>query len=131
MPYAFCLFHLSGATMKQADTLKLNKDFRRLYTRGKSFAGGYVAVYCMKSKTGEGRIGLTTGKSIGNAVCRNRAKRLMRESYRQIAPQLKSGYDFVIVARNRIAGKSCGQVSRDLYYVMKNLGMIKTCEKER
>lgn len=112
--------------MKQTSTLKLNKDFRRIYARGKSFAGGYVVVYCMKSKQREGHIGLTVGKAIGNAVRRNRAKRLMRESYRLLLPQIKQGYDFVVVARSRINGKTCQQVSKDLYYAMKNLGMIQS-----
>lgn len=110
--------------MKQTQTLKLNKEFRRMYARGKSAAGGYVVVYCMKSRTGGGRVGLTAGKTIGCAVRRNRAKRLMRESYRLLAPKLKQGYDFVLVARNRISGKTCAQVSRDLYFVMKTLEMI-------
>ena len=56
-------------------TLKLNKDFRRLYARGKSVACGCVVVYCMKNRKDENRIGLTVGKTIGKAVKRNRAKR--------------------------------------------------------
>lgn len=111
--------------MKQTYTLKLNREFRRLYSRGKYCASGYVVVYCMKNRVKHNRIGLTAGKTVGNAVKRNRAKRLMRESYRLMEDKLKQGYDFVLVARSRITGKTYQQVSRDVYYAMKTLGMMK------
>lgn len=113
-----------GDILKNTVSLKLNKDFRRLYSRGKHFAGGYVVVYAMKNRMGINRLGLTAGKSVGNAVRRNRAKRLIRESYRMMEKKLGFGYDFVIVARGRIDGKTLEQVSRDLAYVMKKIEIL-------
>lgn len=110
--------------MKNTVALKLNRDFRRLYSRGRHFAGGYVVVYATKNRLGINRLGLTAGKSVGNAVRRNRAKRLIRESYRIMETKLSSGYDFVIVARGRIDGKTLEQVSKDLNYVMKKLEIL-------
>ena len=110
--------------MKNTQPLKLNKDFRRLYSRGKSAAGGFVVVYYMRSKRGFCRAGFTVSKSVGKAVVRNRTKRLMRESYRQLEDRLSGNADMVIVARNRAAGKSFAQISKDLEYVMRTLGLI-------
>ncbi len=107
-------------------TLKLNKDFRRLYARGKSCAYGCVAVYVMKNRHGKSRLGLTVGKTIGKAVKRNRAKRLMRESYRQIIPGITAGYDVIIVARSRINGKKCDTVKRDVIAALTKIGIYKT-----
>ena len=109
--------------MQNTSSLKLNNDFRRLYARGKSYAGAYVVVYAMKTRRRVKRLGLTVGKSFGKAVKRNRMKRLMRESYRAIEGNIPDGYDFVIVARSRAAGTSFAQVNRDMEYVFGKLGL--------
>lgn len=110
--------------MKKENRLKLNKDFKRLYARGKSTVYGCVVVYAMKNKHGDIRIGLTVGKGVGNAVKRNRAKRLLRVAADEVMPQLISGYDLILVARNRIDGKKSGQVSYDLKKALKNLRLV-------
>ncbi len=117
--------------MKNTQPLKLNKDFRRLYSRGKSLAGGFVVVYYMRSRRGVSRAGFTVSKSVGKAVVRNRTKRLMKESYRLLEDRLKGHSDMVIVARNRAAGKSFAQISRDLEYVMRTLGLLESAGAER
>ncbi len=106
-------------------TLKLNKDFRRLYARGKSVAFGCVAVYSMRNRLGSTRLGLTVGKTIGKAHDRNRAKRLMRESFYQLSSHILGGYDIIIVARTRIKGKKCREVYKDVYGAFLKLGLIK------
>lgn len=105
--------------MLNTSTLKLNRDFGRLYKKGKSYAGGYIVVYMLKTNRHDKRIGLTVGKSFGKAVKRNRIKRLMRESYRILEPTLPDGFDFVFVARNRAEGKSLDQIKRDMSYAIK------------
>ena len=109
--------------MQNTSSLKLNNDFRRLYSRGKSHAGAYVVVYALKTRRPLKRLGLTVGKSFGKAVKRNRMKRLMRESYRAIEGNIPDGYDFVIVARSRAIGTSFWQVKRDMEYVFGKLGL--------
>ena len=109
--------------MQNTSSLKLNNDFRRLYSRGKSHAGAYVVVYALKSRRDGKRLGLTVGKAFGKAVKRNRMKRLMRESYRAIEGDIPDGYDFVIVARSRAIGTSMHQIRRDMEYVFGKLGL--------
>ena len=106
------------------NTLKLNKEFRRLYYRGKCVACHNVVIYAQKNRLGKTRIGLTCGKSIGKAVQRNRAKRLMRESFRILAPRIQDSFDIVLVARSRISEKKCDEVLRDVKYAFKKLGII-------
>lgn len=89
--------------MKRAVTLKENYEFRRLYQRGKSAAGGTMVVYCRKNKLGRNRLGLTASTKLGHAVVRNRCRRRLREVYRLNTPQLKQGYDIILVARGRTA----------------------------
>lgn len=110
--------------MNSNETLKLNKDFKRLYYRGKCVVARSVVIYTQKNRLGRNRLGLTCGKTIGKAVQRNRAKRLMRESYRLLGGNLKQGYDIVIIARTRILGKKCYDVLKDVRYAFSKQDMI-------
>lgn len=114
--------------MKKTKTLKLNKEFKRLYYRGNSYACRNLVVYCMKNRFRENRIGITCGKSIGNAVTRNRLKRLVREAYRLSEDKLFCGYDFVFVLRTRAVGKGLSEISGDMQYAMRKLSLIKNSE---
>ena len=89
--------------MKRAVTLKENYEFRRLYQRGKSAAGGTMVLYCRKNRLGHNRLGLTASTKLGHAVVRNRCRRRLREVYRLHLPQMRKGYDSVLVARGKTA----------------------------
>ena len=83
------------------EPLTQNRDFRRLYNRGKSFVHPGLCVYTMRNRQNKVRVGITAGKKVGNAVKRNRARRVIREGFRQVLPQINSGVDIVFVARGR------------------------------
>ena len=87
-------------------TLSLNKNtlFKRLYYRGKTFGSPYFVLYVMHTNSDINRIGFTVSKKIGKAVVRNRARRLMFESFRLYEPQIKRGYYMVMVAKSAITG---------------------------
>ena len=79
-----------------------NHEYKRVYARGKSAVRPALVLYCLRNKkVKQARVGITASKKIGNAVKRNRARRLLRESIRVLYPQLKPGYDFVLVSRGR------------------------------
>lgn len=80
-------------------TLVKNKDFLSLYKQGKTIVSPYVILYFRKNRFGQRRLGITAGKKVGNAVCRNRAKRVIRAAYRELEPLLPKNIDLVIVAR--------------------------------
>ncbi len=102
--------------MKKTTVLTLNKDYKRLYYRGKSVVDPALVTYAMKNRTpGANRMGITVTKKIGKAVCRNRCKRVIRAAYRLLEPQLPDGWDFIFVAR----GKTANIKSTDLMIVMK------------
>ena len=105
-------------------SLKENRDFRRLYARGRSFVSASLVTYVMKNKKGVKRVGITTSKKIGNAVLRSRSRRVIREAYRQAFPRLKTGYDFVFVARGKTPHLKSGQVYRAMAAQLREAGVL-------
>ena len=108
----------------KSNTLKENKDFRRLYYRGKSDAGSCLVTYVMKSRAGETKVGITSGKKIGNAVKRNRARRLIRAAFSCFEGRLKGNYDIVFVARTKTPLVKMQDVKVQMEAQLKSLGVI-------
>jgi len=111
------------------ETFKLNKDFRRLYGRGKNVVFPSVVVYYQKNRLNVCRIGITAGKKVGCAVKRNRAKRVILAAFRELLPHISGGYDFVFVARTRTATVKSTVVLNHLKKAFLNGGIITEYEK--
>lgn len=85
----------------ESSKLNMNKDFRRLYGRGKSFVHPLLVTYVMFNKRGEIRYGITAGKKVGCAVMRNRARRVIEAAVRECLKSVDcNGADIVFVARS-------------------------------
>ena len=100
--------------MLKREVLRNKTDFSRIYQRGKSIGDRYVVLFFMKNGLDYNRTAFLASKKVGNSVQRNRARRLMRESWKKHKDVLPAGYDFIIIARNRINGRSCQQVQESL-----------------
>ncbi len=110
--------------MKTVYTLKQNKEFRGAYYRGKALVHPFLIVYVRKNPYKTVRIGITTGKKIGKAVQRNRCRRIIREAFRQLAPQVKSGYDYVFVARTATVHETSTALQKVMYEQFKKAGFL-------
>lgn len=108
----------------KSKTLKENKDFRRLYYRGKNKASSCIVTYVMKNRSGETCYGITTGKKIGNAVKRNRARRLIRAAFAELEHRLNSSYDIVFVARTKTSQVKMAEVKAQMEEQLKALGAL-------
>ena len=90
---------------KEARLLK-RADFLRVYDQGKRFEGRFMTVFILPAKQDLHRVGITaTKKAIGKAHDRNRAKRLLRESFRLSRVELDAvaiKFDWVLNARRSI-----------------------------
>ena len=105
-------------------TLKSNSDFRRLYNRGKAVTDPALVVYYSKNRAGICRIGITTSKKIGNAVERNRSRRLLKEAFRSVCPQVIPQYDIVIVARSKTKYVKSTRLAEIMLEIFRDQGML-------
>lgn len=92
--------------------MKNDKDFRRCYTKGKFVSDSAVTAYYLPNRLSTNRLGLTTSKKLGNAVVRNRSRRIMKAAYRLNEDKMPIGYDIVLVARSEIVGKKTQDIER-------------------
>ncbi len=108
--------------------LKQNSDFRRIYGRGTSYVDSAFVIYTLKNRSGGLRLGLTVSKKMGGAVKRNRAKRLLTAAFRECAPNIKMGYDFVLTARTRIFTVKSTDISAVLMRYLQEADLLKDDE---
>jgi ribonuclease P protein component len=82
-------------------TLRLRDrgEFDRVYQQGISRRSGPLVMHALPNDLPHARLGLSTSRRVGNAVRRNRIRRLLREAYRLDRHQLPAGYDVVITVR--------------------------------
>lgn len=81
------------------EIIKENKEFQTLYRRGSSVVGRGCVVYWKITGRSYNRFGVTSSKKVGNAVERNRARRIIRAAYREMEDKFPIGVDMVLVAR--------------------------------
>lgn len=118
--------HLGEITMSRYVTIKENRDFSRIYRRGKSFVSPVLVTYVIKQrdKSQPPRYGITTGKKVGNAVKRTRARRIIRASYDKLYPELKRGYEMIFVARGRTPFVKTQDVEKAMRKHLKEAGVM-------
>ena len=83
----------------KSERLLNRKDFVNSNRFGKKRHTKHFLVIFRQNSLGISRIGITTSKKTGNAVKRNRIKRLLREYFRLNKHNLCQGYDIIIIAK--------------------------------
>jgi ribonuclease P protein component len=104
----------------------LGHEFRRVKEGGKRMVYGCLIANWLVLPAGDAsKLGVISSRKLGNAVARNRARRLMREAFRLNQLELKAPVDMVLVARASIVGKSRQEVERDYLTVLRRADLLK------
>ena len=96
--------------MKRDFRLTRSTDLKRVRNFGKSYAHPLVVLVAIPSTKKGLRVGIIAGRSVGGAVQRNRAKRLLREAMRSLSSRVSPGWDLVLIGRRPLLGATLQQV---------------------
>ena len=118
-------------------TLKFNYEFSRVYKRGRFAVGKYITVHSFRRPdglkhntttipSGINRIGFCANKKQLGAVARNRAKRLMREAYYQVASDIPLGNDIVFTLKTCEELPAYGDILKDMRKLLVRLHLIES-----
>ena len=122
--YVVFIYSAEVFIMSKYVTVKENRDFSRIYRKGKSFVSPVLVTYVIKNRSANVRYGITTGKKIGNAVKRSRARRVIRASYYQLYHKLKPGYDIIFVARGKTPFVKSQVIQKAMQKHLESAGVI-------
>src|SRR5947209_1831966 len=104
---------------------KQQRDFARVRSQGQRLVHGcLIANWVRLPPKATSRLGVVTSKSLGNAVVRSRARRLLRETFRLHQHDLREAVDLVLVARNSIVGKKRAAVESEFLAVMRRGSLL-------
>lgn len=123
--------------MQKRFRLSRSEDFKRVRRTGKSYAHPLVVLIVQASESEERlKIGVAAGKTVGGAVVRNRAKRLLREALRERIPNLLRQFDreraanqnLILIARPALATASIADVRSALTQLLRRAKLLSTDE---
>lgn len=113
--------------MNKKNRVKKNKEFQTIFKNGRSMANRQFVIYVLEREDDdELRIGLSVSKKIGNAVTRNRIKRLIRQVFSEEKDRIAKNSDYIIIARKPTAEMSYYEVKSSLNHLFKKMKLYRS-----
>jgi ribonuclease P protein component len=112
------------AQVKRGFRLTRSTDIMRVRRSGKSYAHPLVVLYVLKSDVPGTHVGVSAGLAVGNAVKRNRAKRLLRAAMNDLIPVIVPGSDLLLIARSPLPAANVHQTREALSILLKRAGLL-------
>jgi ribonuclease P protein component len=112
--------------MLKKEKLRRKRDFDRLFKKGRSVGGRHIVLFFVKNGLEYNRNAFLSSKKVGNSVQRNRARRLIRESFRVFEDSLKLGFDILFIARKTITETRAKEaaVEKDMKKLLMRSGLL-------
>ncbi len=117
--------------MQRRFRLTRSADFKRVRRFGRSYAHPLVVLVVLENGLSVTRVGVTAGKKVGNAVQRNRAKRLLRAAIRTLLSDLPPGWDLLLVARPPLPAASMQEARAALQMLLRRAHLLPTSDDLR
>lgn len=111
----------------KASRLRRRSDFQRVFETGRRAQGRFVTVVFAPNDLGGARLGIVASKKLGDAVRRNRAKRLIRELFRQAPLQAgRQGVDLVVIPRRELLDATYSSLENDFRTILRRCARLST-----
>jgi len=100
------------------------RDFAALVERGTMRSHPLLATRVLRTDLGATRFGLATSRALGPAVVRNRVRRRLREALRSMAPELRPGWDVLVIARPGLVAADHRAMRETLARLLRRSGVL-------
>ena len=98
----------------RTDRLTSRRQFKTVYDQGRRVRGSAVTIFGLENDLGRCRVGFTVTRKLGNAVARNRVKRLLREVFRVNRLSSTGSLDLVVNAHASLPQRTRAEIERDM-----------------
>jgi ribonuclease P protein component len=105
------------ARLRKAERLARRAEFLEAQRLGGRSQGSWLVLYVMPTTRAHARLGITTSRKVGNAVVRNRWRRLIREAFRHNKTRLPLGHDLVVIVKAHGPAPSLDELTHELVRV--------------
>ena len=117
----------SEETLKPGERIRKESEYKEVIRNGRLIRGQSFKAYFLLSNRVDRKAGFIAGKRVGNAVARNRAKRLLKETYRRLKVQLPvSGFRVVFVAGSGGAKATLAEIRNEMSWMFEECGLLKS-----
>ena len=112
--------------MKNTIIIKKNYEFKNLFSKGKFYYGENIHCYIKTTENATNKLGIAISRKQGKAVQRNRLKRLIRENYKEIENDLKSGIQILVVINRKKILKEITfyDIKKDFYKIFEKANLL-------
>ena len=117
--------------MQRKFRLTRSEDFKRVRRSGKSYAHPLVVLIVQTNDQRSNpvdqprvKIGVAAGRTVGTAVHRNRAKRLLREAMRALLPGISSNLDLILIARPGLVTATLEETRQALFSLLQRAQIL-------
>ena len=110
--------------LPESQRLRNRRDFRLVYSRGRSFVNPMLVLYARPTGQGPVRVGFSISKKVGGAVDRNRIKRRLRVIMRAHAAKLRPGHDVVLVGRTRLKDATFREIQATVQELLRRAKLL-------
>jgi ribonuclease P protein component len=111
--------------MKRRFRLKSSGDFSRVRQLGKSYVTPLLVMIVLPNQMEHTRIGVAAGRTVGKAVQRNRAKRLIRAALQPNLTMISTGYDLLFIARQRMRTANLEETQDSIITLLSRTKLLK------
>ena len=116
----------SKQSLRKSERITRKFEYSRVISQRNAVAGKYLRAYLLIEQGAKRKAGFIAGRTVGTAVARNRARRLLKESYRQLKSDLRDqGFKVVFVALPGIRGAGADDVETEMRAVLKKMGLVR------